>query len=66
VQIGITCIGILSGAIGEASIAGRLRSFLEGVPPTAPYAETLSLTIMVVLLTYVSLIGGSLCRSASR
>jgi putative hemolysin len=60
VQVGITCIGILSGAIGEASIAARLRGHLEQFPAMAAYAETLSLGIMVVLLTYVSLILGEL------
>jgi len=29
VQVGITSIGILNGAIGEASIAGRLGAALE-------------------------------------
>jgi putative hemolysin len=60
VQVGITCIGILSGAIGEASIAVPLRGVLEQFPGTAAYAETLSLGIMVVLLTYFSLILGEL------
>jgi putative hemolysin len=60
VQIGITSIGILNGAIGEASIASRLRAFLEQTPAVAPYAETLSLGIMVILLTYFSLILGEL------
>lgn len=60
VQVGITCIGILSGAIGEASIARRLRAPFEHVPVLAPYAETLALGVMVVVLTYVSLILGEL------
>ena len=60
VQVGITSIGILSGAIGEASIADRLRVTFEQVPLLAPAAETLSLAVMVVLLTYVSLIVGEL------
>ena len=60
VQVGITSIGILNGAIGEASIASRLRAFLEQVPAVAPYAETLSLGIMVIVLTYFSLILGEL------
>lgn len=55
VQIGITSIGILNGAIGEASIARRLGTALEQVPVLAPYAGSLSLIVMVVLLTYVSL-----------
>jgi putative hemolysin len=60
VQVGITCIGILSGAIGEASIAAPLQRFLEQFPTMATYADTLSLGIMVVLLTYFSLILGEL------
>jgi putative hemolysin len=60
VQVGITSIGILNGAIGEASVATRLRSAFEQVPALAPYADTLALSIMVVGLTYVSLILGEL------
>ena len=60
VQVGITSIGILNGAIGEASIASRLRTSFEHLPVLAPYAETLALGLMVVLLTYVSLILGEL------
>src|SRR5215208_5922723 len=60
VQVGITSIGILNGAIGEASIASRVRVVLGQVPVLAPYAETLSLALMVVALTYVSLILGEL------
>lgn len=59
VQVGITCIGILSGAIGEASIAGRLRTVLERSPVVAPFAETLALGIMVILLGRLD------CRGAS-
>lgn len=60
VQVGITSIGILSGAIGEASIASRLRVSFAAIPPLAPYADTLALMVMVVALTYVSLILGEL------
>ncbi len=60
VQVGITSIGILNGAIGEGAIAARLRPALEQVPLLAPHADTLSLAIMVAVLTYVSLIIGEL------
>jgi putative hemolysin len=60
VQVGITCIGILSGAIGAASIASPLRGTLEQSPAIAPYADVLSLGIMVALLTYFSLVLGEL------
>ena len=60
VQVGITSIGILNGAIGEVSIASRLSTSIEHVSVLAPYADTLSLVMMVILLTYVSLILGEL------
>jgi putative hemolysin len=60
VQVGITCIGILSGAVGEYAIADRLRVWIEQVPLLAPHAATLSLVAMVAVLTYVSLIVGEL------
>jgi putative hemolysin len=60
VQVGITSIGILSGAIGEATMARHVRHTLELVPAIAPYAQTLSLAIVVVSITYVSLIIGEL------
>ncbi len=60
VQVGITSIGILSGAIGEATVATRLQTMIEGVPVLAPYANAIAIAIMVVSLTYVSLIVGEL------
>jgi putative hemolysin len=60
VQVGITMVGILSGAIGEVAIASRLRVRLEQVPILASYAQALSLVIMVGGLTFVSLIIGEL------
>ena len=60
VQVGITGVGILSGAIGEAAVASRLRIWLEQVPALAPYADIVALALMVVALTYVSLILGEL------
>ena len=60
VQVGITSIGILNGAIGEASVATRLRTSFEQVPALASYADALALGIMVIGLTYVSLIVGEL------
>jgi putative hemolysin len=60
VQAGITSIGILNGAIGEKTIAGPVRAWLGQVDAIGPYAEPLSLAIVVVSITYVSLILGEL------
>jgi putative hemolysin len=60
VQVGITSIGILSGALGEATVAGHVRQGLEQIPAISSYAEPLALAVVVVSITYVSLILGEL------
>lgn len=60
VQIGITLIGILSGAVGGATVARRLGEALKSIPLTAPYSDPLSLVIVVGLITYLSLVVGEL------
>jgi putative hemolysin len=60
VQVGITLIGILSGAIGGATLSQQLGGLLGRVPSLEPYSETLSLFIVVGLITYLSLVLGEL------
>jgi len=60
IQIGITLIGILSGAFGEAAIADRLQHYLETYPVLAEFARPIALTVTVMLITYFSLIIGEL------
>lgn len=60
IQIGITLIGILSGAFGEAAIADRLIPYFASVPLLADVARPLALGITVLLITYFSLIIGEL------
>ena len=60
VQIGITLIGILSGAVGGATVAKHLKPVLDGFKALQPYSEGLSVTVVVVLITYLSLVIGEL------
>jgi putative hemolysin len=60
VQVGITFVGVLASAIGGASIADRLGEIFEKIPAIAPYANVLSLTIVVAAITYLSVIIGEL------
>jgi putative hemolysin len=61
VQVGITAIGILAGAYGQAAIAGELNHILEtAFPLIARWSEAIATGIVVVLITYVSLIVGEL------
>ncbi|MBO3760643.1 HlyC/CorC family transporter [Ciceribacter sp. L1K23] len=60
VQIGITLVGVLSGAFSGATLGARLAQFLasEGLSTTA--ANALGVGSVVVLITYLSLIVGEL------
>jgi len=60
VQIGITLIGILSGALGGATVAQTLQQSFDAVPLLQPYSKTLSFAIVVGIITYLSLVVGEL------
>lgn len=60
VQVGITLIGIFTGAFGGASLSEELSAALKNVPALAPYRATLSLILVVMGITYFSLIIGEL------
>lgn len=60
VQIGITLVGILSGAFGGASIAQALAFQLEKIPFIAPYSAGISFIVVIGIITYFSIIIGEL------
>ncbi len=60
IQIGITSIGILSGALGEDALTQPLQAQLVQIPWLQPYAENLALVATVILLTYFSVVIGEL------
>jgi putative hemolysin len=60
IQVGITLIGIFTGAFGEATLAAQLAAALRGVPLLAPHAGGLAIAIVVVGITYFSLVLGEL------
>ena len=60
VQIGITLVGILAGAFGGATIAEEIAARLSVIPFLAPYGEVIGVGIVVLGLTYFSLIIGEL------
>ena len=60
IQIGITLIGIVSGAYGGATIADDIEPLFLMVPGTAAYADTLAMVTVVAVITYLSLIIGEL------
>jgi putative hemolysin len=60
VQVGITLVGILSGALGEEALTEPLTVQLRQLPYLAPYAESLALVITVISITYFSVVVGEL------
>ncbi len=61
VQIGITVIGVLASAFGGATLAETLAQYLETFPGwVADYAKSLSFVVVVILISYFSLILGEL------
>ena len=60
VQVGITLISIVIGAFGEAAITEHLVPVFRQVPLLAAHARGLATVVMVILLTYVSLVIGEL------
>ncbi|WP_370574716.1 hemolysin family protein [Methanomethylovorans sp.] len=60
IQVGITLIGILAGAFGGATVAEGLEVYLRDFPALAPYSNVISITLVVVVITYLTLIFGEL------
>lgn len=60
IQIGITLVGIFAGVFGGATIAKGLAAYLEKFPDLAPYSGALSITLVVLVITYLTLIFGEL------
>jgi putative hemolysin len=60
VQIGITLVGVLSGAFSGATLGPRLSAGLLQLGVPADWANTLGVGSVVVTLTYLSLIVGEL------
>jgi putative hemolysin len=60
VQIGITLVGIVAGALGSGTVAARLADWLAPLPLIGEYSKSLSLTIVISILTYLSLVIGEL------
>jgi putative hemolysin len=60
VQIGITLIGILTGIYSGDKIIDDFKPFLEGIPSLAPYANGIATVIVLILVTFLSLVLGEL------
>ena len=59
-QIGITLIGILNGVFSGENIKGNIVIFLNQFPAIAPYSSGAATAIVVIVITYFSLVLGEL------
>jgi len=60
IQIGITLIGILAGAFGGTTIAAELTAWFSTIPPVQSFAGTLGIAVVVLAITFLTLIFGEL------
>ncbi|MFV0302968.1 MAG: CNNM domain-containing protein [Paracoccus sp. (in: a-proteobacteria)] len=60
VQIGITLVGVLSGAFSGATLGLRVGAMLKDAGLSAALAEPLGVALVVIIITYLSLIVGEL------
>ncbi len=60
VQVGITLISILTGLYSGEKFSKDLQPAVEKIPFLQPYAETVSTTLVVIIVTFLSIIFGEL------
>ena len=60
IQIGITAVGVLAGAVGEDVIAEPLAAQLAAWPLLAPHARGIAFAATVMIITYLSVVLGEL------
>ncbi len=60
VQVGITLVGIFAGAYGGSQLARPLAESLENLPFVGTFSQPVSLAIVVLTITYLSLVIGEL------
>lgn len=60
VQIGITLIGILTGIFSGEKIEENLKAAIMGIPLLAPYAQTIAVAVIVIVVTFFSIVFGEL------
>lgn len=60
IQVGITLIGIVSGAYGGIALSEKFTPVLAKIAFLSPYAGTLSVVLVVGIITYLSIVIGEL------
>lgn len=59
-QIGITLISILTGVYSGEKFGNDLKPYIEKIKLLEPYADTIATSIVVIIVTFLSIIFGEL------
>lgn len=59
-QIGVTVVGVLASTMGGVSAVRAIKPLLEQVPAVAAHAEQIALTLVVMTISFLSLVIGEL------
>jgi putative hemolysin len=59
-QVGITTVAVLTGTFSGATLARRLDDWLDLFPAVAPYSKPVAFVLIVVSVTFLSLLFGEL------
>ncbi len=60
VQVGITVIGTTAGAFGGSTLGVHLIPLFQAIPWLHPYAEEVAVAIVVIFISYLSIVIGEL------
>ncbi len=60
IQVGITLIGIVTGVYGGVNIADNITPFFSQIELTSKFAHEISLSLTVLVITYISIVIGEL------
>lgn len=60
VQVGITLVGLITGAYSGISLAGYITPFFDKIDTLRPYSHGISISLIMFLTTYVTIVIGEL------
>ncbi len=60
VQIGITLVTVLAGAVGEDRFASHISSFIQPLPIIGQFHQEIAFAIIITVITYLSIVLGEL------
>ena len=60
IQVGITLVGVFAGAFGGATIAEDLKPYISAIPVLEPYAGSIAIVAVVLIITFLTIVIGEL------